>query len=346
MSPATRSVALVGLMALFTNLGHAQSIPIVYCASLNTASTAANSSHFQSDGLCHDFCADTSAFAVVKYDQCWCSDYVPDESSQVDTEKCDMKCPGYPKDLCGGDGLWGYMSLDRQPSGTKSAGSASSTKTSSPDPTTKTLQNTVTVTPTVHATTAVPDTTSKSKSEDSTTTPAPTTPSVSTVTTGGTIKTVTIMPTITDSPDASPDASSNGMSANQHGLSTGAAVGIAIGVFAAVGLAVGAGLFFWLRQRRRDQGDALADSPGSQRGSSAGMMSTPTTGMASVWDGDNASGRRNSRFMPHDPRMDPFAANIYSRENKSQESINTLQDNHDYSRKVLRTTNPDPPEAD
>ena len=169
---------------------------------------------------------------------------------------------------------------------------------------------------------------------------------MSTVTAGGTVKTVTIMPTATGNSEASPDASSSEVTSNQHGLSTGAAVGIAIGVFAAVGLAIGAGLFFWLRRRRRDQGDALADSPGSHRGSSAGMMSTPTTGMASVWDGDTASGRRNSRFMPHDPRMDPFAANIYSRENKSQESINTLQDNHDYSRKVLRTTNPDPPEAD
>lgn len=66
--------------------------------------------------------------------------------------------------------------------------------------------------------------------------------------------------------------------------------------------------------------------------------------MASVWDSEQLSGnRRNSRIMPHDPRMDPFAANLYNRENKSRESINTIQDNHDYSRKVLRTTNPDPP---
>ncbi|OTB19896.1 hypothetical protein K445DRAFT_7914 [Daldinia sp. EC12] len=317
MSSATRSVALMGLMALFSNLGHAQSIPMAYCAKINTASTVGNSSTFQSDGLCFNFCAATSAFAIVKDDECWCSDYVPDESAQVDTDECNKSCPGFPSDRCGGDGLWGYMSLDHKPSGTKTAGSATSTKTLSPD-------------------------TSKS-GDDST---SPTTPSVSTVTAGGTVKTVTIMPTATGNSEASSDASPSEVTSNQHGLSTGAAVGIAIGVFAAVGLAIGAGLFFWLRRRRRDQGDALADSPGSHRGSSAGMMSTPTTGMASVWDGDTASGRRNSRFMPHDPRMDPFAANIYSRENKSQESINTLQDNHDYSRKVLRTTNPDPPEAD
>ncbi|KAI2781982.1 hypothetical protein F4815DRAFT_443898 [Daldinia loculata] len=341
----TRSVALVGLMAFFSKLSHAQSIPMAYCASLNTASTTGNSSIYQSDGLCHDFCSATFAFAIVQDDECWCSDYVPDEATQVDTDKCDSGCPGFPSDTCGGDGLWGYMSLVHKPSGTKTVGSTSSTKSPTPEPTTRTLQNTVTVTPTVHATTAVPDT-SKSTGDGST---APTTPSVSTVTAGGTVKTVTIMPTATDNPDAvtSPDAGSSEVSSNQHGLSTGAAVGVAIGVFAAVGMAIGAALFFWLRRRRQDQGDALTDSPGSQRGSSAGMMSTPTTTMASVWDGDTASGgRRNSRFMPHDPRMDPFAANIYSRENKSHESINTLQDNHDYSRKVLRTTNPDPPDGE
>ncbi|KAI1658491.1 hypothetical protein F4813DRAFT_50696 [Daldinia decipiens] len=316
----TRSVALMSLVAFFSKLGHAQSIPMAYCASINTASTA-DSSIYQSDGLCHDFCSATSAFAIVKDDECWCSDYVPDKATQVDTGKCDSGCPGFPSDTCGGDGLWGYISLDHKPSGTKAAGSASSTKPSTPD-------------------------TSKSTGDSST---APTTPSVSTVTAGGIVQTVTIMPTATDNPNAvtSPDASPSEVPSNQHGLSTGAAVGVAIGVFAAVGLAIGAALFFWLRRRRQDQGDAFADSPGSQRGSSAGMMSTPTTAMASVWDGDTASGgRRNSRFMPHDPRMDPFAANIYSRENKSRESINTLQDNHDYSRKVLRTTNPDPPDGE
>ncbi|KAI0848274.1 hypothetical protein F5Y00DRAFT_238713 [Daldinia vernicosa] len=322
MSFTTRSVALVGLMAFFSKLSHAQSVPIAYCASINTASTTGNSSIYQSDGLCHDFCVASFAFAIVQDEECWCSDYVPDEATQVDTDECDTACPGYPSDLCGGDGLWGYMSLNNEPSGTKSGGSASSTKTSAPD-------------------------TSKTTGDSSTT---PTTPSVSTVTAGGTVKTVTIMPTVTSDPDAatSPDTSSSEVPSNQqHGLSTGAAVGVAIGVFIAVGMAIGIAVFFWLRRKRRDQGDAFADSPGSQRGSSAGMMSTPTTAMASVWDGDTASGgRRNSRFMPHDPRMDPFAANIYSRENKSQESINTLQDNHDYSRKVLRTTNPDPPDGE
>lgn len=60
--------------------------------------------------------------------------------------------------------------------------------------------------------------------------------------------------------------------------------------------------------------------------------------------------------MPVDPRLDPFAKGIYGAggsgaggdPNRSRESFNSLQDNHDYSRRVheparvLRAMNPDP----
>ncbi|KAI1399937.1 hypothetical protein F4819DRAFT_488063 [Hypoxylon fuscum] len=328
MASTNRILALVGITALLVNLGLSQSVPIAYCASINTASTSGNESIYQSDGLCHDFCIDDYAYAIVQDSQCWCSNDTPDKSVQVDTNNCNEQCPGYPGDLCGADGLWGYMSLDKEPTGTK-GGSTSTTKTSSPD--TTTAEKT-----TAHTTTATP------------------TPSVSvhTVTAGGTVslQTVTVAPTSTTAAitGATSDANSTGMTTSHQGLSTGSAVGIAVGVLGAVAIAIGAGVFLWLRRKRRAQGDTIVESPGSHRGSSAGMMSTPTTAMASVWDGDNtSSGRRNSRFMAHDPRMDPYAANIYSRfDNKSHESINTLQDNHDYSRKVLRTTNPDPVDAE
>ncbi|KAI1379296.1 hypothetical protein F4677DRAFT_327662 [Hypoxylon crocopeplum] len=325
MAFTNQIMALLGTMALMSSLGLAQSIEMAYCASINTASTAANSSIYQSDGLCHDFCLEDYAFSVIKDSECWCSNYVPAESAQVDVDQCNKKCPGYLTDTCGGDGVWGYMSLDKVPSGT--SGSSTSTQTSSPDTTSKSTEHTT----------------------SPTSTPSP---SVATVTVGGTVSLVTVTPTVPVAPvssdvDASSDNNSSGMTTSHQGLSTGQAVGVAVGVLGAVAIAIGAGVFLCLRRRRRDQRDVITDSPGSHRGSSAGMMSTPTTGMASVWDGDNtSSGRRNSRFMPHDPRMDPFATNIYSRfDNKSHESVNTLQDNQDYSRKVLRTTNPDPPDA-
>ncbi|OTB03372.1 hypothetical protein M426DRAFT_12724 [Hypoxylon sp. CI-4A] len=352
MSFTFRMVALTGLIALLGNVRIAQSLDIAYCANINTASTSANSSTWQSNGLCHDFCLDNYAFAIVQDKQCWCSNYTPDESDQVDTTKCDSDCPGYPDDKCGGDGVYGYISLDASPSGTKGAdSSSSSTSSSSPNPVTETVHDTVTATPststvhtpTVQSTTSVPDSTDDSSSTATSATSA--TISVHTVTAGGTVslQTVTVAPTSTASAGASEESNSTGAATSQHGISTGQAVGIAIGVLAVVVIAIAAGVFLWLRRKRQGQGDMLADGPGSHRGSSAGMTGTPTTAMASVWDGDDTStGRRNSRFMPHDPRMDPYAANIYSRDNKSHESINTLQDNHDYSRKVLRTTNPDP----
>jgi len=152
---------------------------------------------------------------------------------------------------------------------------------------------------------------------------------------------VTVLPSSTDEPGAvKPGVDSS------KGLSGGAIAGIVIGIFAVIAIAL-ASIFLILR-KRREREEELGSRPNSHISGSAGVMSTPTTAMASVWDGENtSSGRRSSRLMPHDPRMDPFATNIYSRfENKSRESINTLQDNQDYSRKVLRTTNPDPDDDD
>ncbi|KAI1210837.1 uncharacterized protein F4807DRAFT_40519 [Annulohypoxylon truncatum] len=346
----SRTMVFLGLLVFVANIHLAAALDMAYCASINTASTNANSSTFQSDGLCYGFCVDSFAYAVVQDKDCWCTNYTPDESTTEDTSKCSSSCPGYPSDTCGGDGLYGYMSLSIQPSGTKGSGSSTSS-TSTQDPATETIHNTVTVTPTASSpssSSTVPSTTTTVSDSSGSTATTATTPTVSvhTVTAGGTVslQTVTVAPTSTTGAGTSLAGDSSGTNTSQHGLSTGAAVGVAIGVLGVVAIAIAVGVFLWLRRKRRGQGDALADSPGSHRGSSAGMMSTPTTAMASVWDGDNtSSGRRNSRYMPHDPRMDPYAANIYSRfENKSHESINTLQDNHDYSRKVLRTTNPDP----
>lgn len=161
------------------------------------------------------------------------------------------------------------------------------------------------------------------------------------MTAGGTVslQTVTVIPT-------SPVGAGAETSSSSQGLGTGATVGIVVGVLAGVAIIAGVAIFFFLQHKRRQREEELNSRPDSQFSGSVGMRSTPTTGMASVWDGENTStGRRSSRLMPHDPRMDPFATNIYSRfENKSRESINTLQDNQDYSRKVLRTTNPDPPD--
>ena len=172
---------------------------------------------------------------------------------------------------------------------------------------------------------------------------------VSTVTQDGSVSVATVTvypPPVAPVPTGANTKESPQVEPGSKGLSTGAAVGVAVGVLGAIILTGALGAFFWLRRKRRHQNQALLDRQNSVRGSSAGMMSTPRTEMASTWDGDSM-GRRNSRLMPHDPRMDPYATNIYGRfDNKSHESINTLRDDRDYSRRVLRTTNPDPTDGE
>ncbi len=182
---------------------------------------------------------------------------------------------------------------------------------------------------------------------------------VQTVTVGGTLMTVTVTPAggMTSSNQADITSQSNG-------IGVGAAVGIAI---AAIAVLVGAGvvaLCVWRRRRQREEAAVMFNSP-SPRGSSAGMMNAPKAAEAggatppyavsrnpmdgSTWESDQSGGKRRSTLMPIDPRIDPAHSGIYNRnENKSHDSVNTLRDDQDYSRrvhqpnKVLRAMNPDP----
>ncbi|KAI0206234.1 hypothetical protein F4808DRAFT_469420 [Astrocystis sublimbata] len=349
--------SLVSILVLATGPRLVQSLSMEYCASFNTGSTPTNSSMYQSNGLCHDFCADKSfAFAVLQQFNCWCSDYVPAKSSQVDTGECNKICPGYKYESCGGDDLYGYIALGVQPSGTAGETSASETPTS----TSKAGQSTTTSEETTSTTTSVDDspTTSSSSASSPTSSPQTTeettsatknvpvitaepTHSIRTVTADGSVslETVTVIPT----PAAGVGSGADTSGSKSTGPTAGAIAGIVIGVLGVIAILAGLAVFFYLQRKKQQREEELNSRPHSHLSGSVGVMSTPTTAMASVWDGDTSTGRRSSRLMPHDPRMDPFAVNIYSRfENKSRESINTLQDNQDYSRRVLRTTNPDP----
>ena len=124
-------------------------------------------------------------------------------------------------------------------------------------------------------------------------------------------------------------------------------------------LAFVGGMLAWMfiKRRRAQRAEAAVGGPkfDSNRGSSAGMSApTPRTGEMSetryyMGGGDRPPPeRRRSTLMPVDPRLDPFAKGIYNRaENKSHDSVNTIRDDHDYSRKiqdpprVLRAVNPD-----
>ncbi|KAL1889314.1 Cell wall integrity and stress response component 4 [Sporothrix stenoceras] len=324
MAPSYQS-ALYGLLFTSTLLARSYaepSVPMAYCASINTGSTSTNTSIYQSDGLCYDFCNDDYAFAVIQGKNCWCSDYTPSKSSQVSTSECDLSCAGYPSDVCGGDGLYGYMALNKSPSGTASG-------TSTPSP---------------------------SKSSSSKTNAG--TPTVQTVTAGGVVQTVTVTP-------SAGSGDSSAVSSSHKGLSAGAAAGIAVGVVAVAVIAAVVAFLVWRRRRQqKEPEDALfvANNPKtpSPRGTSPNTSNSPKVSEVSSapafarkvgegqWESDQ-SGRRRSTLMPIDPRIDPSFSGIYAHtDNKSRDSVNSLRDDHDYSRRVhqpgrvLRATNPDP----
>lgn len=161
--------------------------------------------------------------------------------------------------------------------------------------------------------------------------------------TGGIIKTVTIMPTVT----GDLEGGSQGSSGSSSKLAGGAIAGIVIGIVAA--LLFGVGLAFFL-YRRRKQNESKADYQGdpSVRGSSSERMSSirPEMSMTGASAASPTQNSNRNSTLQIDPRMDPFKQNLYARSG-SHESINTLRDDHDYSRriqqpKVLRATNPDP----
>jgi len=174
-----------------------------------------------------------------------------------------------------------------------------------------------------------------------------------TVTRDGSIATVTVTPTTGVS-----GANQANITSQSTGVGTGAAVGIAIGVVAILALAGFAAFWVWRRKKQRQ--DQRMFPGGSPRGNSAGMTNSPKSTEAGIappmasrnmdgqWETDQL-GRRRSMLMPIDPRIDPQHSGIYARDgNKSHESVNTLRDDQDYSRrvhqppKILRTTNPDP----
>ncbi|KAK6448600.1 hypothetical protein FP744_10004850 [Trichoderma asperellum] len=353
---ALRQGYLVLLVLAFSTLVSA--IELNVCASFNTAQTPLNVSIYQTNGLCTQFCVKKNyAFSITQQNSCWCSNYYPDQGSVVDTKKCNTPCPAWTPEDCGGPGLFGYILLNEvAPSGTSTAPASSTTGQSTASESSSTTSSSA-ITSTSASTSA---STSISTSTSETPTTSPSSSSSSSSTSSSSAST-------TPNPSSSSGEQSSGSSSglpkqtadpsgdqtgttsqkSKSGLSTGAIVGIVVGIVG--GLAVlAAALFLFLRRRRQNQ-DEYRDDP-SVRGSSSGMVGSVPPEM-SINGGSPASpvaaANRNSTIQI-DPRMDPFKQGLYIR--GSHESLNTLRDDHDYSRRiqrptVLRATNPDPEEG-
>ncbi|KAL4941595.1 hypothetical protein BDV06DRAFT_194147 [Aspergillus oleicola] len=311
------AVPLLALLAWTTFLSSVNSSSsLTYCSSDSTGSGAANFSIYQSNGNCEDHCSG-SAFAILMDKNCWCSDIAPNDDSTVDTSKCNDDCPGFPDDSCGNqdDGYYAYIQIG-SPSGTASA-SSTSTSTSS-------------------KTTSTDDSTSTTDSDSDTETPT-TTSFTSIETHGNQVTTVTVEGS--SEPTSAAESSSNTQSEDGSGggISGGSIAGIVVGVVGGIALVVAAIIFF-LAKRRRDNQE-------NYQGNSTDGRQSKGSNMSYANFGDNHShtlsnGSSGPQRMPTftDNRLNTGAV-LYP--NGRRDSDVSLQDNEDYSRPVLRLTNPD-----
>ncbi|KAL2255874.1 hypothetical protein VTK26DRAFT_2554 [Humicola hyalothermophila] len=310
------------LAAALLSMAMAQSIPLEFCASVNTANMDPLNSPWQSEGRCFDNCTDLQyALAIIQNHNCWCSNYIPHRADQKPLQDCQLPCPGYPSDYCGGDGVFGYLEVaGHAPSGTASPGGDTPISSPADSPSSTQLVETVTV--------------------------------------GGTVRTVTATPEATGAHDPDLGAATQGGGLG-GGAIAGIVIGV---IAALLLLAVIIWLFFVKRRRRDDGGVLDSPMRGggspatpSKMGelSEGGVFGVAAPPRAQTWD----SAKRRSHLMPVDPRLDPFAKGIYpggaagvagGDPNASRESFESLQDNQDYSRRVhdpprvLRAVNPDP----
>ncbi|PHH67678.1 hypothetical protein CDD80_656 [Ophiocordyceps camponoti-rufipedis] len=319
-----------GLCPLFLLLACVSALDFNLCASFNTADTPQNISIYQTNGLCHDFCLQNNkAYGITQGNSCWCSDYTPAKDSQVDKSKCDRPCPAYPDEFCGGQGVFGYLALNNiMPSGTRGPSKPDKPQPTSPSPPSSTDEG------------SASDAPSSTPSPSSSASP---TSIIQTVTADGRVQYITVMPT----PSASASANTTGketadVRTEQTGLGKGAVVGLTMGIIAAAAATAAMGLYMWV-QRKKRRGQDYPDDP-SIRGSSSGILGGRPE-VSGIPGSPESTGNRSSTLQI-DPRMDPFKQGLYARSG-SHESINTLRDEHDYSRriqqpKVLRAMNPDP----
>lgn len=145
---------LPGLLLFVLCASRAYGLAIDLC-SLQNLGSGMTSNNFMSNGLCHDTCSGKgAAVAITNGHDCWCGSQVPASTEPI--SDCNTPCPGFGSEMCGGNGVYGYVILGN-PS-TSSASSSSSSSTSS---------STSTVTPTHSSLSDATSTTSSSSNSGS-----------------------------------------------------------------------------------------------------------------------------------------------------------------------------------
>jgi len=342
---------LATLVVFILNGFAVQGLTITYCSSQNTgASFAPVNNPYQSDGACYDTCLAGYAFAILQGSNCWCSNYIPEDTTSISS--CDSQCPGFPSDTCGNQALnlFGYISLTISPSGTLDTSAPTVAPVSSPS----TLPASPTITP-APSTTIIP------------TTSWDTTPYASVVTITGLVQTVTITPTAPAVASITVQAKST--APGGFFSDTGKVVGVFVLVAVIIVGAVFSFIWCFCCRGRDRHGTSIEDnvepstlsrrsSRFSQLGfsvkrrtgdwgdlptiSTAGLNNTNSNEKSPV-DTITPNSRRAStnRLTIVDQRLDPDRIMHADDEHGRVGSIRSFRDDRDYSRRMLRVANPD-----
>lgn len=132
-----------------------------------------------------------------------------------------------------------------------------------------------------------------------------------------------------------------------------------VGLVALIAIIAGI-VWFIMRKRRKEKESEYIDTSRESISAAGGpipsrtmsensryVLGTDGRQVVETWVPEEQPGQRKSRLVPVDQRLDPFSLVYQHNMNKSQESVNTIRDDHDYSRRVahnkpiLRATNPD-----
>nr|POF15291.1 cell wall integrity and stress response component 2 [Quercus suber] len=282
----------------------------VGCFSSSDGLSDQGSYKYQTASWCQPICVgqNQAVLGLSGGSDCWCGDTIPPADSMVDDSNCDVPCNGYDKDNCGGINYWSvYLT------GTSTTVSNFDDKNDGDDDASSSSSSSSSSTSSSSDSSTSSTSAPSSSSTSSSTTVAP---SVVTSVAPGTTVVVTAPAARVSNPppEFSTDSASKGSKTNVAGLAAGIVVGFVVVV---AGIAA---LVFWIKHKRRK--DAETESKRStqvndfMRGGREGKP--PRSGYSNM----------------SDERLDPQAG---ARRN----SVGSIADNQDYSRKILRVANPD-----